>query len=1122
MLRLSVILLVPALFAAVFSQSANIILDSDFDITTTNLPTDNTGNMLFTVSTPTWLQGSTQCLFQPGSCFDFTVSDYMEIDSQGILPPNEVTVEAWINPRAFGPNQIIMNHHWQNVPGSYILFTDASGAINFGVYDGASSFTSTGPVLTPNQWSHVVGTYDGLTVKAFTNGVKGNNVVTPTQIPLDVTAITYEVGAVPGAANSHDGLFDGIRIHDVALSDSDVAAAFGSSDFDNDGISNADEDIDGDGNPENDDSDSDGVANYLDSDDDHDGIPATTEGTQDEDNDGLPNFADPDSDGDGVHDSVEGTDTYLDADADSLAVEITFDDDTADDSSGYENHGTITGDGSFSTVTVVPGKSYSFNGGDYIDVANKNLINLEGTTIEFWFNSNNLTDRNIMFYAGNNGDGYGGQNEMYLIQSENGQLNFQHYYGASLVTFDLTNGASLDVNEWHHVAMVVESDRARLYLNGDIVDSDEHGLDIDMSAWDDWVRFGRHNGPSQVGRAHSGLMDEIKIYNRALTSEEIGDEYLTGDLDNDGLTNREEKIWGTDLRNPDTDNDGTSDGDEIDNGTNPLVNAICSAATLNINVPPNFHQSTEMNVTSSNTLSGTVNYKWTTTGSPVAHATDKPSINLTYAQLGKYNLTLEINNGSISTPEAGTCPLETTATIDVTCPASVSITPPEYPRYPIDTSIVFEGVGTHIAGETVTLGWDTNDDGVVDVTGSPLNISYPQTGKYNVTLIGSGFTQLCTAQETYEITIDDGAPYVTLTSPGSGDVMIGEKLLFSFEAFDLDGEIVEWIWDFGERNLPWGSLSTSGNQPACFSNTNQAQFCVGANEIEWASDKFEEGADCTCLDEEEDIYPQSTLTFDEDPGVLIHSYASSDVCDDYGENDGECEVSITVIDDDDLSTTATITLDLEEDKDFMCEDFIDNTVSCSEGSSNLVLSSGDNHCCCELGLVSSNVTLVDQTTGEQAVECVIPDEDVTDGVVETTVTDGNPVVPSQPSQFASPDSNVVTNQASQVNYGGQSIITQTTGRTEPEDRGLGLGFLLLVIIILIAAVVTGVFFVHRKSMVHKSLGGSGLPPSAGKPQLPTGYVRDARSQGMSDSQIRSNLKAKGWSEAQIKGAMRKP
>lgn len=71
------------------------------------------------------------------------------------------------------------------------------------------------------------------------------------------------------------------------------------SDHDQDGILSIDEDLDGDGNPQNDDTDGDGIPNYLEFDDDGDGTPTRNE--YDEDEDGIPD----DSDGDGIPDYLD-------------------------------------------------------------------------------------------------------------------------------------------------------------------------------------------------------------------------------------------------------------------------------------------------------------------------------------------------------------------------------------------------------------------------------------------------------------------------------------------------------------------------------------------------------------------------------------------------------------------------------------------------------------------------------------------------------------------------------------------------------------------------------------------------------------------------------------------------
>jgi len=90
------------------------------------------------------------------------------------------------------------------------------------------------------------------------------------------------------------------------------AAALGT-DSDGDGVDDAQEDLDSDGNLNEHDTDLDGIPNYLDPDDDGDGILTANEDNNangiltddDPDMDGIPSYLDPDSDGDGDPDIAD-------------------------------------------------------------------------------------------------------------------------------------------------------------------------------------------------------------------------------------------------------------------------------------------------------------------------------------------------------------------------------------------------------------------------------------------------------------------------------------------------------------------------------------------------------------------------------------------------------------------------------------------------------------------------------------------------------------------------------------------------------------------------------------------------------------------------------------------------
>jgi hypothetical protein len=109
-------------------------------------------------------------------------------------------------------------------------------------------------------------------------------------------------------------------IEDYESSNSEATIITVLTEIDNDGISSADEDRNGNGNYKDDDTDGDEIPDYLDFDDDGDNIPTKDENpdpngdgdlsdAQDTDGDGTPDYLDPDDDGDGVLTRDEENDT---------------------------------------------------------------------------------------------------------------------------------------------------------------------------------------------------------------------------------------------------------------------------------------------------------------------------------------------------------------------------------------------------------------------------------------------------------------------------------------------------------------------------------------------------------------------------------------------------------------------------------------------------------------------------------------------------------------------------------------------------------------------------------------------------------------------------------------------
>lgn len=112
-----------------------------------------------------------------GLKFDGT-DDY--VVSSNVLNLPYVTVSAWIkiasNPAAAGFIAGFLNGLGSGVQDKD-LYLDTAGKLYFVVYDGVAQTTSAPSDAIPlNQWVHVAGTADGVTARAYVNGVEVGNV----------------------------------------------------------------------------------------------------------------------------------------------------------------------------------------------------------------------------------------------------------------------------------------------------------------------------------------------------------------------------------------------------------------------------------------------------------------------------------------------------------------------------------------------------------------------------------------------------------------------------------------------------------------------------------------------------------------------------------------------------------------------------------------------------------------------------------------------------------------------------------------------------------------------------------------------------------------------------------
>jgi hypothetical protein len=212
-------------------------------------------------------------------------------------------------------------------------------------------------------------------------------------------------------------------------------------------------------------------------------------------------------------------------DTTSLVAEYTFEDGTAADSSpnGQDNSGTLGGNATVVT-DASRGQVLHLDGdGDHVNVADSQDINLStvtNRTISLWFNADTTSGRQVLYEEGGGTRGIN-------VYIDDGQLYVGIWGMTGAANVFLSTGIA--AGQWNNVSLVLDSSTGTFtaYLNGTSFGSAaagtlrRHSGDIGIGRVDGKTKF--HDGNSTRGVAYNfaGLLDDLLIYNRALSLVEI-------------------------------------------------------------------------------------------------------------------------------------------------------------------------------------------------------------------------------------------------------------------------------------------------------------------------------------------------------------------------------------------------------------------------------------------------------------------------------------------------------------------------------------------------------------------------------------------------------------------------
>jgi formylglycine-generating enzyme required for sulfatase activity len=237
-----------------------------------------------------------------------------------------------------------------------------------------------------------------------------------------------------------------------------------------------------------------------------------------------------DADGDGVNnyrEAYDGTDPFDPKSFNPLSVGLVAHypfEGNAKDESGYKKDGVVKGAVLTTDQFGSQENAYEFNGtNSAIEVPDSESIRPQKQiTVSAWVNIDNLQPyKRILTKGVNINDSYGSYQ---LITGSN--LN-DHFHDEPLFTIQTTNGYRVPnpergqpVQKWIHVCGTYDGQKTKLFYGGQLVAEVQSSGDLRYDS-----------NPLVIGRdlfwntSFDGKIDEVRIYNRALTAAEVSQLY---------------------------------------------------------------------------------------------------------------------------------------------------------------------------------------------------------------------------------------------------------------------------------------------------------------------------------------------------------------------------------------------------------------------------------------------------------------------------------------------------------------------------------------------------------------------------------------------------------------------
>ncbi|MCC6461764.1 MAG: fibronectin type III domain-containing protein [Saprospiraceae bacterium] len=184
-----------------------------------------------------------------------------------------------------------------------------------------------------------------------------------------------------------------------------------------------------------------------------------------------------------------------------------------DDATQFGNHAAVGGAQPTIDRFNYASNAYHFSGADSLLAANSVQYNSDYTTISFWVKPDELPVSGEAYLLSN-----GGWQERWKISLPgHGKPVFTTNYATGISDMDSGGGNELPVGQWRHVVMVHDGVKDKIFINGVLANSKDVVGKLNSTK----QPLGIGNNPIDAGNYFKGSLDDIQLYNRALSDPEV-------------------------------------------------------------------------------------------------------------------------------------------------------------------------------------------------------------------------------------------------------------------------------------------------------------------------------------------------------------------------------------------------------------------------------------------------------------------------------------------------------------------------------------------------------------------------------------------------------------------------